>query len=77
MKQVNNFIKTLFHELSDDGMRDSLDTLCSEYTDLNNKNCHFDGDVLIWKSKYIQEGNRHLWYQNYSLLFIKVLGLAE
>ena len=55
MKQVKNFIKTLFCGLSDDEMNDNVDTLWSEYTDFNHNNGHFYGDYFIWRSEDTQE----------------------
>ena len=46
----------------------------NEYTLFDNKNGSFDGDEFIMKSKYIRDGNSHLWNQNYSLPFTKTLG---
>ena len=67
MKQVNNSIKKHIHGLSYDEMNNNLDALWSEFSDINHKNGHFGGDYSIWKSKYFQERNSHLWHQKYYL----------
>ena len=76
-KQVNNFIKTLFHGLSEDEMAVTRDIFRTEYTEFDNKIGSFDGDEFIWKSEDIRDGNRHLWHQNYSLPCTKVLGFVS
>ena len=60
MNQVNIVIKSLFRDKSVDEMNDTLDTFWSDYTAFNNKKCPFDGDGLIWSSKYIHDGNSHI-----------------
>ena len=72
-KQVNNLIKTFFHRLSEDEMAVIPDIFWAEYTDFDDKNCSFDGDECIWKSKDIIDGNRQLWHQKYSLPCTKVI----
>ena len=76
MKQINNVIKTLFQSIPEDDMNYTIDKFWNEYTNLNNKNGTFDSDGLIWKNKDIQNGNSHLWYHKYSLIFTKVLGFV-
>ena len=76
IKQVNVFIKTLFHEISDDEMNDTLDTFWSEYTDFNNKNGPFDGNDFIWSSKDILQDNINIWNQKYYLPCTKVIGFV-
>ena len=48
MKQVNNVIKKLSHELSEDEMEFTLELFWTEYTDFYNKNVSFDGDEFIF-----------------------------
>ena len=43
-KQVNNFIKTLFYDLSDYELHDALYSFWIEYTHLNHKIYYFDSD---------------------------------
>ena len=47
-----------------------------EYTDFDNKIGSFDADEFIWKSKYIINGNSHLWHQKYLPPCTKVLGFV-
>ena len=47
--------------------------LWSEYTLFNHKNDPFDSNDFIWNSKYITDGNSHLWHQKYSLPSTTVL----
>ena len=75
-KQVNNVIKTLFHGESEDEMVVTPDIFWTKYTEFDNKIGSFDADEFIWKSKYIRDGNIHLWYQKYPLPCIKVLGFV-
>ena len=62
IKQVNNVIKTLFSDLSDDELRDILDTFWSEYANFNHNNDTFENDEFIWNSKYICGVNSRIWY---------------
>ena len=73
-KQVNNFIKILFHGASEDEMVYTLDIFWTEYTECDNKIGLFDADEFIWKSKYIRDCNSHLWHQKYSHSCTRVLG---
>ena len=50
------------------------DIFWTEYTDFQNKNGSFYGDVLIFKSKDIRDGNSHFCNQKYSLPCTKVIG---
>ena len=61
-KQVKNVIKTLFHRLSEEEIVVTQDIFLTGYTDFDRKNVLFDGDELIRKSKYIIDGNSHLWH---------------
>ena len=75
-KQVNNFIKTIFHGSSEEKNDVTQDIFCTEYTEFDNKIGSFDVDEFIWKSKDIRDGNIHLWHQKYSLPYTKVLGFV-
>ena len=75
-KEVNNVIRTLFHELSEDEMAVTQDIFCTKYTDFYNNNGLFDGDRYIWKIKDISDGNSRLWHQKHPLPFTKVLGFV-
>ena len=44
--------------------------------DLNHENDPFDSNELIWNSKYIRDGNSHLWNHKYSLPPKKVFGFV-
>ena len=44
-------------------LHEALDTFWSEYTLFNHKNDPFDSNYFIWNSKYITDGNSHLWHQ--------------
>ena len=76
MKQVNVFIKILFHVISDDEMNDTLDKFWSEYTAFNHNNCPFNGDYFICSSKDTLGGNSHVWHNKYSIPCTKVLGFV-
>ena len=52
------------------------DLFWTEYTVIDNMIGSFYADEFIWKSKYIRNGNSHLWYQKYSLPFTKVIGFV-
>ena len=52
------------------------DMFWCEYTNFNHKNDPFDSNEFIWNSKYISDGNSHIWYQKYSLPSTKVLGFV-
>ena len=75
-KKVNNVIKTLFYGSSEEEMNATLDMFWTEYTAFDNKVGSYDADEFIWKSKDISDGNSHLWHQQYSLPFTKVLGFV-
>ena len=62
MKQVNNFIKTLFHGVPEDKVAVTQDTFWTEYTEVDNNNGSFYADEFIWKSKDIRDGNSQLWH---------------
>ena len=76
MYQVNNFIKTLLCDLSYVKFHVTIYILWSEYTDSNHNNGHFDDYKWIYRSKFICDGNSHLWHQNYSSPCTKVLGFV-
>ena len=65
--QLNNVIKTLFAGSTEKELHGNLDTFWSEYTNFNQKNDLFDSNELILNSKYISDGNSHLWNQKYYL----------
>ena len=75
-KHVNNVIKKLFHEVPEYEMDVTQGIFWTEYTKFYDNNGSFDVDEFIWKSKYIRDGNSHLWHQNYSLPCTKVLGFV-
>ena len=52
MKQVNVFIKTLFHVISDDETNFTPEKFWSEYTEINQNNGPFGGYEFILRSKY-------------------------
>ena len=58
-------------------MNVTLDVFWTEYTAFDNKVGSYDADEFIWKSKYISDGNSHLWHQKYSLPFTKVIGFVS
>ena len=60
-------IKSLFAGSTEKELHESIDTFWSEYTLFNHKNDTFDSNGFIWNSKYITDGNSHLWHQKYSL----------
>ena len=74
--QVNNVINTLFARSSEKDLYEILDTFWSEYTKSNHKNDTFDSNKFIWSSKYICDGNSHLWHKKYYLPCTKVLGVV-
>ena len=74
--QVNIVIKNFYNGLYEKDLNKTIDTFWSEYTKLNNKNDSFDRNKFIWSSKYISDGNIHLWHQNYSLPSTKFLGVV-
>ena len=76
MNQVNIVINNLFAGPSETYLHETLDTFCSEYTNFNNKNNHFDSNKFIWSSKDIHDGNSHLWHNKSSLPSTKVLGFV-
>ena len=61
-KQFNNVIKTIFHGASEDKMAVTQDMFWTENTEFDNKIGSFYADKFICKSKYIRDGNSHLWY---------------
>ena len=63
MKQVNNFINTLFNEASEEQMAVTIDLFWTEYTAFDNMIGSYDADEFIWKRKDISDGNSHLWHQ--------------
>ena len=73
-KHVNNVIKTLFYGSSEEETNVTLDVFWTEYNAFDNKVGSYDDDEFIWKSKYISDGNSHLWHQKYPLTCNKVLG---
>ena len=50
-KQVNNAIKTLFHEVPEEEMNVTPDIFWTEYTEFDNKNVSFDADDFYGKAK--------------------------
>ena len=76
MKQGNNVIKTFLNGISDDDINYTLDKFWNDYIGFHHKNCMFFGDDFIWRIKYIQDRNIHLWHQKYSLPFTKVLSIV-
>ena len=48
----------------------------TECPKFDNRNCSFDCDEFIWKIKDIRDCNIHLWHQQYSLPFTKVIGFV-
>ena len=74
--QVNTVIKSFFVGSTEKELNETLDTLWSKYTNINNKNDHVYGNESIWNSKNISDGNSHLWHQKYSLPSTKVLGFV-
>ena len=73
-KQVKSLIITFFSVLSLDKTDVSQDIFWTEYTDFYNKNGSFYGEVFIFKSKDIRDGNSHFCNQKYSLPCTKVIG---
>ena len=73
---MNNVIKTLFSGSTEKELHGTLDTFWSEYKNSNQKNDPFDSNEFIWNSKYISDGNSHLWHKKYSLPSAKVLGFV-
>ena len=57
-------------------MHETLFTFWTENKNFNHKNDPFDSNEFIWNSKYIRDGNSHLWYQKYSLSSTKFLGFV-
>ena len=76
MKQGNNVIKTFLDGISDDDINYTLDKFWNDSIGFHLKNCPFYGDDFIWRRKYIQDRNSHLWHQKYSLPFTKVLSIV-
>ena len=74
MKQVNIFIKTFFHGLSEDKINETIEKIWTEYIAFNNKSDPFDINEFIWSNKDIRDGNIHIWHQNYYLPFTRMLG---
>ena len=74
--QENNFIKTLYAGPTQKESNETLDKFWSEYTKFNHKNDTFDSNEFIWSSKYISNGNSHMWHQKYSLPSTKGLGVV-
>ena len=75
-KQVNNIIKTLFHELSVYEMAVTKDLFWTEETLFGKNNGSFDGDEFIWKIKDIRDGNSHLWNKKQAPHCTRVLGFV-
>ena len=71
--QVNAVIKSFVAGLTGKELHETLDTFWSKYTNFNHKNDHFGSNEFIWNSKYISDGNSHIWHQRYSLPSTKVL----
>ena len=44
------------------------DIFWTDFTDFDNKNGSFEGNVFIWKIKEIRDGNSHLRHQNIHFL---------
>ena len=61
--QVHTVINTLFADSTEKEFHETLDKFWSEYTNLNYKNDPFDSKNIIWSSKYICDGNSHMWHQ--------------
>ena len=76
-KQVNNFIKTLFSEESEEEMSVTQDIFWTDYTNFDNKIDWFDADEFKRKSKDIKYGNSNLWHQKYLIPCTKVLGFVS
>ena len=62
-KYVNNVVKTLFADLSEEVLHESFDTFWSEYTNLNHNIGPFVSNEFILSSKDIFDGNIHMWHQ--------------
>ena len=76
MSQMNNVIKTFFDDSSEKGLHETLDTFWSAYTNSNSNIDPFYSNKFIWSSKYICDGNIHLWHHKCSLPSTKVLGFV-
>ena len=74
--QVNNIIKTLFAVSTEKELHGTLVTFWKKYTKFNQKNDSFDSNAFICNSKYITDGNSHLWHHKYSLPSNKFLGIV-
>ena len=70
---MNTVIKSLFAVSPEKQLHETIDKFWSEYTNLNNNNDTFDSNEFIWNSKYICDGNIHLWNQKQSLPSTKVI----
>ena len=75
-KQVKNVIMIFFRVLSLDKTDVSQDTFWTEYTDFYNKNGSFYGEVFIFKSKDIRDGNSNFCDKKYSLPCTNVIGFV-
>ena len=76
MNQVKKIIKTLYDRSSENHFHENLDAFWTEYKTFNHKNDPFESDEVIWSSKYIRDGNSHLWHQKYSLPSTIFFGFA-
>ena len=74
--QVNTVMKTLFDDLSEKLLHETIHTFWIEFTDLNNKVDRFDSKKFTWISKDVCGGNSYIWHQKYSLTLTKVLGFV-
>ena len=61
--QGNTVIKSLFSGSTEIELHGTLDTFWIKYTLFNHKNDPFDRNDFICNSKYIADGNSHLWHQ--------------
>ena len=55
--------KPFFSGSTEKELHGALDTFWSEYTLFNKNNDPFGSNEFIWNSKYISDGNSHLWNQ--------------
>ena len=62
--QVNTLIKSFFAGSIEKESHETIDTLRNKYTKFSHKNYYFDSIEFIWKSKYISDGNIHIWHKN-------------
>ena len=74
--QVNSVIRSLFDGWTEKELHGNIYIFWSEYKNFNHKNDTFDSNEFIWNSKFISDGNIHLWYQKYSLPSTKVIGFV-